>query len=214
MLSLNSLNSLNSLGSLASLARLFSFHFALFSSKKSQTPHFSIVSFQFSLYFPIFADCKPNSSIMKQILEISYNRFSSLEELGSEDYALVKEAEEATKNANAAYSNFHVGAAVRLKSGMTLHASNFESEVYPAGLCAERSLLFYVEANYANDPIEALAIASDPSERECYPCGQCRQVIVDVERRQKSPIRVIMTGAGTATVVDSAELLLPFTFKL
>ena len=153
-------------------------------------------------------------STMKQILEISYAHYDALEELGKEDFALVKEAEEATKNANAAYSQFHVGAAVRLQSGRTLHASNFESEVYPAGLCAERSLLFYVESNYADDPIEALAIASNPSERECYPCGQCRQVIVDVERRQQSPIRVIMSGNGTATVVDSAEKLLPFTFKL
>ena len=151
---------------------------------------------------------------MKQVLEISYSHYTSLEELDSEDYALIKEAEEATKSANAAFSHFHVGAAVRLKSGRTLHASNFESEVYPAGLCAERSLLFYVESNFANDPIMSLAIASDPSERECYPCGQCRQVIVDVERRQKSPIKVIMSGAGTATVVDSAEKLLPFTFKL
>ncbi len=151
---------------------------------------------------------------MKRILETSYDSYPSLEELPAEDYALVKEAEEATKSANAPFSNFHVGAALRLKSGRTLHASNFESEVYPAGLCAERSLLFYVEANYGDDVIEALAIASNPSERECYPCGQCRQVIVDVERRQQSPIRVIMTGAGSATVVDSAEKLLPFTFKL
>jgi cytidine deaminase len=59
-----------------------------------------------------------------------------------------------------------------------------------------------------------LAIASDPSERECYPCGRCRQVLVDVERRQKSPIRVIMYGGGSASVVRSTELLLPFTFKL
>jgi cytidine deaminase len=151
---------------------------------------------------------------MKCTIDISYEHYNSLAELAELDRALVAEAEEATKTANAPYSNFHVGAAVRLKSGRTLHASNFESEVYPAGLCAERSLLFYVEANFANDPIEALAIASVPSERECYPCGQCLQVIVDVERRQKSPIRVIMTGAGTATVVDSAEKLLPFTFKL
>ena len=151
---------------------------------------------------------------MKCTIDISYEHYNSFAELAELDRALVAEAEEATKTANAPYSNFHVGAAVRLKSGRTLHASNFESEVYPAGLCAERSLLFYVEANFANDPIEALAIASVPSERECYPCGQCRQVIVDVERRQKSPIRVIMSGAGTATVVDSAEKLLPFTFKL
>ena len=147
-------------------------------------------------------------------MDISYEHYDSLEELDAMDRALVKEAEEATATANARYSNFRVGAAVRLRSGRTLHASNFESEVYPAGLCAERSLLFYVEANYGDDAIEALAIASNPSERECYPCGQCRQVIVDVERRQQSPIRVIMSGAGTATVVDSAEKLLPFTFKL
>jgi len=151
---------------------------------------------------------------MKKILEIDFEHYASIEDMDAADRALVREAEEATATANAPHSHFHVGAAVRLRSGRTLHASNFESEVYPAGLCAERSLLFYVEANYANDPIEALAIASNPSQRECYPCGQCRQVIVDVERRQKSPIRVIMSGAGTASVVASAETLLPFTFKL
>lgn len=147
-------------------------------------------------------------------MDISYEHYANLEELPEADRTLVAEAVEATANANAPYSNFHVGAAVRLRSGNTYHASNFESEVFPAGLCAERSLLFYIEANYANDPIESLAIASNPSERECYPCGQCRQVIVDVERRQKSPIRVIMSGANSATIVDSAEKLLPFTFKL
>ena len=151
---------------------------------------------------------------MKRTLDIPYEHYATIADLDEADRQLVKEAEEATATANAPYSHFHVGAAVRLRSGRTLHASNFESEVYPAGLCAERSLLFYVEANYADDPIEALAIASQPSVRECYPCGQCRQVIVDVERRQQSPIRVIMSGAGTATVVDSAEKLLPFTFKL
>ena len=74
--------------------------------------------------------------------------------------------------------------------------------------------LVAAQANHADDPIEALAIASDPSERECYPCGQCRQVLVDVERRQGTPLRVIMSGGGTASVVSSATLLLPFTFKL
>ena len=151
---------------------------------------------------------------MKKTLDISYEHYASIAELEELDRSLVAEAEEATKTANAPYSNFHVGAAVRLKSGRTLHASNFESEVYPAGLCAERSLLFYVEANYANDPIEALAIASVPSERECYPCGACRQVLLDVERRQGTPIRIVMAGGGTATVVESAESLLPFNFKL
>lgn len=152
--------------------------------------------------------------IMKRTLELNYEHYDNVSDLDVVDQVLVSEAEVATENAHAPHSHFCVGAAVRLRSGRTFHASNFESEVYPAGLCAERSLLFFIESNYADDPIEALAIASKPSERECYPCGQCRQVIVDVERRQQSPIRVIMSGAGSATVVDSAERLLPFTFKL
>ena len=151
---------------------------------------------------------------MKKILEIDFEHYASIEDMDAADRALVREAEEATATANAAYSHFHVGAAVRLRSGKTLHASNFESEVYPAGLCAERTLLFHHAACHADDPIEALAIASVPDERECYPCGQCRQVLVDTERRQKSPMRILMCGRESITEVDSAERLLPFTFIL
>lgn len=144
----------------------------------------------------------------------NYEHYDASASMSEADRQLVAGAERATANAHAPYSKFHVGAAARLRSGKMLYGSNFESEVYPAGLCAERSLLFYAQSNYANDPIEAIAIASDPSQRECYPCGQCRQVLVDVERRQGSPMRVIMSGGGTATVVNSASQLLPFTFIL
>lgn len=143
-----------------------------------------------------------------------YESYASLGEMAEADRTLVEEAVKATRNAYAPYSKFYVGAAARLRSGRILTGSNSESEVFPAGLCAERSLLFYAQANHADDPIVTIAIASDPSERQCYPCGQCRQVLVDVERRQQSPIRVIMYGAGSASVVRSAELLLPFTFML
>ena len=85
--------------------------------------------------------------------------------------------------------------------------------MFPAGMCAERSLLFHAGACHADDPIEALAIASEPSERECY-LRTVRQVLLDAERRQRSPIRIIMSGAGGATEVDSAVRLLPFTFQL
>ncbi|HIV32182.1 MULTISPECIES: cytidine deaminase [unclassified Alistipes] len=151
---------------------------------------------------------------MEKQFRFNYEHYASLEAMPEADRQLVREAERATANAHAPYSEFRVGAAARLRSGRILYGSNFESEVYPAGLCAERSLMFYAEANYADDPIESLAIASRPSERECYPCGQCRQVMVDVERRQQSPMRVIMSGGGTASVVESAALLLPFTFSL
>ena len=99
----------------------------------------------------------------------NYEHYAALAGLSDADRRLVAEAQRATENAHAPYSHFRVGAAARLRSGKILYGSNFESEVYPAGLCAERSLMFYAQANYADDPIETLAIASNPSARECYP---------------------------------------------
>ena len=151
---------------------------------------------------------------MEKKLEIGYSHYSTLEELPADDRVLVVEAQAALKKAYPKYSGFSVGAAVRLASGKILHGGKSESEVFPSGICAERSVLYYAEANHAADPVVALAIASNPSERECYPCGACRQVILDVQRRQGRPIRLIMSGGGTASIVDNAEALLPFTFQL
>ena len=103
------------------------------------------------------------------------------------------------------YSKFRVGAAARLRSGRILHGGNIESEVFPAGLCAERTLLFYAAANYADDPIESLAIASEPSERECYPLRTVPSGAGGYRTPPGSPIRVIMSGGGTASIVDTAE---------
>ena len=38
--------------------------------------------------------------------------------------------------------------------------------------------------------------------------------MVDVERRQGVPMRVVMSGGGSASAVDSAARLLPFAFVL
>ena len=151
---------------------------------------------------------------MKQQKEIIYEQFDSYEALSAEDRALVEAATEATQWAYAPYSNFRVGAAARLLSGEIITAANCESEVFPSGMCAERSLLYFHASNHPDNAITELAIASSPSERECYPCGACRQALLDAETRQGRPMRIIMAGGGRATVVDSAESLLPFTFKL
>ena len=150
---------------------------------------------------------------MAQTINISYEHYT-LDTLPTSDSELVKAAFEATTQAYAPFSGFKVGAAARLRSGEIITAANCESEVFPSGLCAERSLLYHYATNHADNPIEAMAIASNPSERECYRCGACRQVMLDTENRQQSPIRIIMAGGGTATVVKSAKDLLPFTFRL
>lgn len=151
---------------------------------------------------------------MEKTLAITYHHFDSLESLPKADKELVQAARKATEKAFAPYSDFRVGAAALLHSGEVVSAANCESEVYPSGLCAERVLLYHLQINHADDPIVAFAIASVPAERECYPCGSCRQTLLDAQKRQQSPIRIIMSSAESATVVDSAEELLPFSFKL
>ena len=151
---------------------------------------------------------------MKKTLAITYHHFDSLESLPKADKELIEAARKATEKAFAPYSNFKVGAAALLRSGEVVSAANCESEVYPSGLCAERVLLYNLQINHADNPIVAFAIASAPAERECYPCGSCRQTLLDTQKRQQSPIRIIMSSAESATVVDSAEVLLPFSFKL
>lgn len=151
---------------------------------------------------------------MKKTLAITYHHFNSLESLSKADKELIEAARKASEKAFAPYSKFRVGAAALLRSGEVVSAANCESEVFPSGLCAERVLLYNLQINHADDPIVAFAIASKPAERECYPCGSCRQTLLDAQKRQQSPIRIIMSSQESATIVDSAEELLPFSFKL
>ncbi len=147
-------------------------------------------------------------------LEITYSHFDSLCELPTLSRELIDVARSASLSSYSPYSHFAVGAAARLKSGVIVRGANIESEVYPAGICAERNLLFHSAAYYPNDPITQIAIISSDTNRECYPCGVCRQSLLDAERRQGSPIQIVMACQTSATVVESAATLLPFAFKL
>ncbi len=151
---------------------------------------------------------------MEKEIKLAYRHYDSIDFMPADERELVEAAQQACQSAIATYSNFRVGAAARLQSGRIVTGSNVESEVYPAGLCAERTLLYHHQATTPEDKIVALAIASEPSLRECYPCGQCRQVLHDVEKRQGADYRVIMSGGGSASVVERAGDLLPFTFSL
>ncbi len=149
-----------------------------------------------------------------QRLEIKYNHYTAQSEMGVEVQELIAQARRAALSSYSPHSHFAVGAAARLASGVVICAANVESEVYPAGICAERNLLFNAATAYPSDSIVELAVTSLSTSEECYPCGLCRQTILDTERRQGSPIKVIMAGSDSATVVESASALLPFAFKL
>lgn len=150
----------------------------------------------------------------KEDFGFRYTRYESPDELTGDDRRIVEAAREACNSAFAPYSNFRVGAAALLESGRIITGNNQESEVFPAGICAERNLLFHHMGTDPDDRIVALAIASVPDERECYPCGICRQVLNDTQKRQGNRIKVIMTSGTSATAVEDVSYLLPFTFEL
>jgi len=52
-----------------------------------------------------------------------------------------------------------------------------------------------------------------PMDQLLSPCGGCRQVMLESENRQKSPIRIIMVNQdGSTMMLEKVQDLLPFGF--
>ena len=85
----------------------------------------------------------------KQEFTFDYAHYAPLDALPESDRELTARAADACGTAYAPYSGFRVGAAALLEDGTILTASNQESEVFPSGMCAERSLLYYLQANFS-----------------------------------------------------------------
>jgi cytidine deaminase len=139
-------------------------------------------------------------------------------ELSESDLALLNAADEASKNAYAPYSQFFVGAALKLVNGITVLGSNQENVAYPSGLCAERVALFSASTNHPNEPVETVAITVNTTKsaitEPLSPCGSCRQVIMEYQNKQKSPIRLILGSQGdTVWIFEDSANLLPFGFE-
>ena len=154
---------------------------------------------------------------MKLKHEIPYRQLP-VSDLPETDRRVAELAREACRSSYSPYSGFRVGAAALLDDDTVLTASNQESEVFPSGMCAERILLYKFQSDFPERKIIAIAIASEqgnkPAKNEVYPCGGCAQVFADTEKRQQHPMRLIMCGAETCSVIDSAKYLLPFAFEL
>ena len=119
-------------------------------------------------------------------------------ELTEDDRTLLEAAHDAAKHAYAPYSGFHVGGAVRLACGTIVKGSNQENMAYPSGMCGERVAVFAAGAQHPGTKMTAVAIVS-PSEKAIpegfMPCGGCRQVLVEAERRQDQNPEDPLAGA-------------------
>ena len=153
----------------------------------------------------------------EQILELSY-RIYALDELPEERRKLVDAALEATQRSYAPYSHFYVGAAVKLNNGVIVTGNNQENVAFPSGLCAERTALFYANAQYPEVPVKALAIVARDSsgkvtQAPISPCGACRQVMLETENRFGKPMQILLASAEEVIVVERASALLPLAFS-
>ena len=141
----------------------------------------------------------------------------AVEQLPRHMQALLKSAHHAADNAYAPYSQFQVGSAVQLSNGEVVQGSNQENMAYPSGMCGERVAVFAAGAQHPGAVMRAVAIVS-PSPKAIadafMPCGGCRQVLVEAERRQGQPMRVILQVRDEAVMIsDSAVNLMPFAFE-
>lgn len=138
------------------------------------------------------------------------------QELSDEDRALLEAARKATESSYAPYSKFYVGAAVRLANKQIVCGSNQENAAYPSGTCAERTAIFYANAQYPDQAVETLAIAAQTQgcflTKPISPCGACRQVILETEHRYGKPVRILLYGTEGVYVLEGIRSILPLQF--
>ena len=153
--------------------------------------------------------------LTKEIL-IKYEELSSPEELCETEKGLVEAAVKAVGSSYAPYSHFNVGAAVLLDDGTVVTGSNQENAAYPSGLCAERTAMFSAGAQYPDRGIRCLAVAGGfdgvISDEPAAPCGACRQVMAQYQRKAGADMAVILIGARKLYRFSRVDDLLPMIF--
>lgn len=130
------------------------------------------------------------------------------------DYkTLIGEAIAAKEMAYAPYSHFRVGAALLTKEGRVYKGCNIENVAFTPTNCAERTAFFKAvsegEKNFA-----AIAVTGDADDY-LYPCGVCRQVMVEfcdlqefqvIVANTEEDYKVFSLGELMPGVFDSEEL--------
>jgi len=153
--------------------------------------------------------------IRRQVLE--YKVFASMDALEAGDAELLGRARAATADAYAPYSRFRVAACGRMENGEVLTGTNQENASFPAGICAERTLLSVASSLFPGMAMMTMAISYRNEEGSAStpvaPCGICRQSLKEFSERTGVPIRLVMGGThGEVYLVESSDALLPLAF--
>jgi len=131
------------------------------------------------------------------------------------DKQLIQCAFEAKKAAYAPYSGFLVGAALLTTKGRVYLGCNIESASYSPSNCAERTAFFKAvsEGERAFAAIAVTGAKRDAEESDlgwAYPCGVCRQVMM--EFCGPAAFRILVARTPEDYRVHTLEELLPNGF--
>ena len=86
----------------------------------------------------------------------------------------------ARENSYSPYSGFRVGAALLTSDGSVYTGCNIENAAFTPTVCAERVAIFKAVSEGKTDFVEiAVAGGSDEVADGVFPCGVCRQVMVE-----------------------------------
>lgn len=152
-------------------------------------------------------------------LTISYELYTSAEELPDDYSLLMEKATAVLKRSYAPYSNFTVGAAALLENGKIVTGSNQENAAFSVTNCAERVLLGTAAIQHPGQAIQAIAITyfnrneNAANTKTISPCGVCRQALAEYEVRTGGQTTFILgSSGGEVYVIKGAANLLPFGF--
>ncbi len=156
------------------------------------------------------------NSMKQHNVDVSVCISPTAEVVSAETQQLLAEAKRVAHAAYAPYSRFRVGAAALLDNGVVVSGSNQENAAYPSGLCAERVTLFYANAQYPQAKVKRLLIYAETDNGSVStpitPCGACRQVILEKENVQGTPIAITLAGQNDLYHIPGIGSLLPLSF--
>ena len=120
-----------------------------------------------------------------------------------DEITLYEAAKAAREHAYAPYSQFPVGAALRLDDGSVVSGANIENASFGLTVCAERTAVFTAVYDGAR-AFSAIGVAGHDGLATLLPCGGCRQVLSEF-----APAIPIVHLYDGEVVVETLDVLLP-----
>ena len=121
---------------------------------------------------------------------------------------LIEAAKQAAKHAYAPFSNFRVGAVAVAADGTIYPGANVENSAYGSSVCAESSAITHAVSSGARK-IDTVAVSCiDATEDGGYPCGNCRQLMVEFG------VETVLVDDPSGIRVHTLDELLPHGFTL